>query len=110
MERLWSSQRPITAREMMGLLKPDRSLAYTTVMTTLDRLTTKGLLVRRLEGRAHVYEPTGTRAQWAGENMADVLDEVQDRSEALLHFVGHISPSELDSLRQALRKAGRRRT
>jgi predicted transcriptional regulator len=32
-----------------------RSVAYTTVMTTLDRLFKKGLVVRRREGRAFVY-------------------------------------------------------
>jgi predicted transcriptional regulator len=32
-------------------------LAYTTLMTTMDRLFTKGLLERRKEGRAFVYAP-----------------------------------------------------
>jgi predicted transcriptional regulator len=32
-------------------------LAYTTLMTTMDRLFSKGLLERRKEGRAFVYTP-----------------------------------------------------
>ena len=35
--------------------KTDRSIAYTTIMTTLDRLYRKGLLNRRMVGRAFVY-------------------------------------------------------
>ena len=35
--------------------KTDRSIACTTIMTTLDRLYRKGLLNRRMVGRAFVY-------------------------------------------------------
>lgn len=36
------------------------SVAYTTVMTTLDRLYKKGFLTRRKEGRAFLYSPKFT--------------------------------------------------
>lgn len=42
----------------------DRPLAYTTVMTTLERLFKKGLLERRKSGRAFLYTPRLTRMQW----------------------------------------------
>ncbi|MDQ2747577.1 MAG: BlaI/MecI/CopY family transcriptional regulator [Acidobacteriota bacterium] len=38
----------------------DERLAYTTVMTTLDRLYKKGFLNRRKEGRAFLYAPRYT--------------------------------------------------
>ena len=41
-----------------------RPLAYTTVMTTLERLFKKGLLDRRKSGRAYLYTPCLTRLQW----------------------------------------------
>ena len=52
--------------------KLDRQLAYTTVMTTLDRLYKKGLLERRKSDRAFIYSPRlsrqeldcNTRANW----------------------------------------------
>jgi predicted transcriptional regulator len=40
-----------------------RSLAYTTLMTTLDRLYKKGALRRSKEGRAYVYSGAGSREQ-----------------------------------------------
>jgi predicted transcriptional regulator len=40
-----------------------RKAAYTTVMTTLDRLFKKGLVVRRREGRAFVYTASRTREE-----------------------------------------------
>ena len=42
----------------MGRLRP---LAYTTVMTLLDRLARRGAAGRRKRGRAHVYHPLLTR-------------------------------------------------
>ena len=62
-------------REVSGLMQ--RNLAYTTVMTTMDRLFKKGLLARRMNDRAFVYTPKLTREEWdrrrAGEIMSDIL-------------------------------------
>lgn len=41
-----------------------RPLAYTTVMTTLDRLYKKGLLEREKQERAFIYSARESRAQW----------------------------------------------
>jgi predicted transcriptional regulator len=55
----------------------ERKLAYTTVMTTLDRLYKKGLLNREMTDRAFVYSAAVTREDWdrrrAGELMAGFL-------------------------------------
>ncbi len=55
-----------------------RSRAYTTIMTTLDRLFKKGLLNRRKSERAFLYSPRLSRQQWeqerAGELVAGFLD------------------------------------
>ncbi len=57
--------------------KVGRPLAYTTVMTTLDRLFKKGLLDRRKSDRAFIYSPRLTRQDWerqrAGELVAGFL-------------------------------------
>jgi predicted transcriptional regulator len=47
--------------------KLDRALAYTTVMTTLDRLFKKGLLERRKLDRAFIYSPRLSRQDWERE-------------------------------------------
>jgi predicted transcriptional regulator len=51
----------------------DRPLAYTTVMTTLDRLYKKGLLVRRKRDRAFVYSPRLSFGEWARSRAADLV-------------------------------------
>jgi len=52
-----------------------RPLAYTTVMTTLDRLYKKGLLDRRKKDRAFVYVPRYTRRQWEQKRAGDFMAE-----------------------------------
>lgn len=48
--------------------------AYTTVMTTLDRLYKKRLLKRRKDGRAFIYSPLVTRAEFEQGIAEDVID------------------------------------
>jgi len=65
-----------------------RPLAYTTVMTTLDRLFKKGLLDRRKSDRAFLYSARLSRAEWerarAGEIVAGFLAEQQPGRELLV--------------------------
>lgn len=60
MDILWQSD-GFTVREVH--VKFERTLAYTTVMTTLDRLYKKGFVSRTRSGRAFVYRASMTRAQ-----------------------------------------------
>lgn len=105
MEEMWAAPEATTSREMVARLHPVRGLAYTTVQTTLDRLVHKGWLTRWMVGRKYVYQPTGTRAEWAAGIMAEVLDDAKDRDAAIMHFVGHMHPAELKALRAALQNA-----
>src|SRR5215204_4674127 len=62
MELLWK-EHPLSVREVRTRLGRAR-LAYTTVMTTLDRLYKKGLLARTKNGLAFVYQPAIDRAEY----------------------------------------------
>ena len=68
--------------------KLDRRLAYTTVMTTLDRLFKKGLLDRRKAERAFVYSARVSNQEWerqrAGDLVAGLLAGSQPSREMLL--------------------------
>ena len=52
----------------------NEKVAYTTVMTTLDRLYKKRLLSRRKDGRAFLYSPLVTRAEFEQGIAEDVID------------------------------------
>jgi predicted transcriptional regulator len=80
--------------------------AYTTIMTTLDRLSKKGLLTKELEGRKFRYSPAFSRNELqrvtAGQVLRGLLDRANASHEVLLsHFVdvvGDIDPGLLDEL------------
>ena len=61
MEILWE-RGASNVRDVCQVLP--RPLAYTTVMTTLDRLYKKGLLARSKRDRAFVYQPLYSRREW----------------------------------------------
>jgi len=56
MKAVWR-RTPITVREVQEAIRPFRPLAYTTVLTIMDRLHQKGFLNRTLQQRTHFYEP-----------------------------------------------------
>lgn len=110
MDRLWSWDRPTRVREVLEDLRRERVLAYTTVMTVMDNLHRKGLLVRERDGRAYRYLPAASREEHTAALMEAVLAAGGDRTAALLRFVHRIDPAEVAALRKALAAAGRRRT
>jgi predicted transcriptional regulator len=55
------------------------AVAYTTVMTTMDRLFKKGLLSRIKSGRAFVYKPTVSREELEGAVAAELVHSLLDR-------------------------------
>ena len=80
-----------------------RDLAYTTVMTVLDRLVAKDVVVREREGRAFRYSPRLGRAAMTAELMREALEVTgADRGQALVSFVGEASEEDLEVLRRAL--------
>lgn len=71
MLRLLWSRGDATVRELRDEAGLDH--AYTTVMTTLDRLYKKGVLVRTAEGKAFRYRPAQTQAEYDRQKMAEAL-------------------------------------
>jgi predicted transcriptional regulator len=102
MERLWSHGCPVTVREVLDELQRDRSVAYTTVMTVMDNLHSKGLLSRERVGRAYHYSTKQSRDQHTAELMGAALAGSEDRASALLHFVEQMPAEEVAGLREAL--------
>lgn len=108
MEVLWDRAGPCLVRDVVGALA-ERELAYTTVMTVLDRLAKKGGVRRRRVGRAWLYEPVHSREGYVARLMLDALDLTGDRSAALAHFARSVSEPEGEVLSQALERAANRR-
>jgi predicted transcriptional regulator len=76
MSIVWKSGE-INVREACERL--DASVAYTTVMTTMDRLFKKRLLHRRKVGRAFVYAAAATRDEMEGAVATELVQSLLQR-------------------------------
>jgi predicted transcriptional regulator len=82
LEALWRSAGDARVKDLQPAFP---EIAYTTLMTTLDRLHRKGVLERVTDGRAFAYRPRVTRAEAAlsffvdqvGDLDANALDELE---------------------------------
>jgi predicted transcriptional regulator len=63
---------------------PRKPLAYTTVLTLLDRLAKKGAASRRKVGRSFVYAPSVTRDVMRRHALRELLESYFDGSESAL--------------------------
>jgi predicted transcriptional regulator len=105
MDHLWDTGGPQTVRQVHDALCTQRDLAYTTVMTVLQRLARKGLVAQIRDDRAHRYAPVNGRDELVAGLMVDALDEAAGpggRQAALMHFVERVGADETDALRRAL--------
>lgn len=76
MEFLWGA-REASVRDVCDHF--DTTVAYTTLMTTLDRLFKKRLLTRRKHGRAFVYTPAVSRGEFERLVSADLVEGLLER-------------------------------
>ena len=105
---VWDQARAVTVRDVQ-LAFP--ALAYTTLMTTLDRLYRKQLLVRCRRGRAFTYVPRYSREELLSRLVSGQMLDLLENSGAarailstLVRAVGRkdsLLLDELDALVQA---------
>lgn len=110
MEELWRRCEPTPVRDVLEALNArTRERAYTTVLTIMQRLDEKGLLVRERRGKTHYYQPVMTREAYrearAEAQVSALVDEFGDV--ALAHFsrqVSALDPAKARALRRLARQ------
>jgi predicted transcriptional regulator len=100
MKQVWR-QKEVSVRQVADAF--DDTVAYTTVMTTLDRLYKKGLLERRKDGRAFLYAPRFTPEELERGVAEDVIGSLLNTSAnqiepVLACIVDAVSERDLDLL------------
>lgn len=93
-----------SVREVHTAITKEREVAYTTVMTVLDRMHDKDLVTREADGRAYRYRARASRGDLTAEFMRATLTDIGhgDKAGALVAFVGEASEAEREALRAAL--------
>ncbi len=83
-----------TVKDVREVLTESRNLAYTTVMTVLDRLSKRGSVERRKVGRSFVYTPVIDREELRRMAVQELVDSFFDGSrQELLAFLGALARS-----------------
>ena len=104
---------PVTVRQVYEHLLERRKIAYTTVMTMMNILETKGFLKKRDGDKAFVYAPAKPEKQVIRAMVREFVDRVfNGAAEPLLvHLVedDQLTPTELDEIRQSIRTAERKK-
>jgi predicted transcriptional regulator len=115
MDFVWANGE-CTVRDVQAALSG--RLAYTTLMTTLDRLYKKAILRRRKEGRAFFYSPQLNRTQYeaaVAQQLFDLALRADNSNVVLASFVDSVTEAdhtmldELDRLVKEKRRALRRK-
>ena len=102
-----------TVRQVWTRLCRKKELAYTTVLTAMQRLERAGWLKHRVDGRKHVYLPTRTRAQ-AGAGSVRKFVQRMFNGNALVLFrqlveEGELNDDELQELQQLINEKRKER-
>ncbi|WP_206685874.1 BlaI/MecI/CopY family transcriptional regulator [Kribbella qitaiheensis] len=83
---------PMTTADVRDALGSE--LAYTTVMTVLARMQTKGLATRIRAGRSYAYSAVVDAAEVTAHQIHRLLDARGDRAAVLTRFARGLSPEE----------------
>ncbi|MEL4505553.1 BlaI/MecI/CopY family transcriptional regulator [Luteococcus sp. H138] len=103
MEKLWQQGKPASVREIHESLLSEKTLAYTTVMTVLDRLAKKGVVHRERAGRLWLYTAGRSRAELVVASMQDALSHAgPDQADSLTRFAQTLTGAQQETLRRAL--------
>lgn len=102
MDVVWSKGlTSFAVSDVLPILEARRSLAYTTVMTTLARLHDKGVLARVRDGKRYLYTPNFSRSEFLHQVARQVLAELGEdasRTGAMALLVETVSTAEIPAL------------
>ena len=99
LEALWAREEPASVRDLIDAFP---EIAYTTLMTTLDRLYRKGMLAREKQGRAFVYRPQFTRSEFDAARAGDAVRAAVEAGGSLTPLVSCLVDAVGDRDRELL--------
>jgi len=111
MKVVWKLDTP-TVRQVYEAMREHRQIAYTTVMTMMNILETKGYLKKRQGERAFVYTPSQPEKQVIRSMVREFVDRVFNGAAEplLLHLVEdeQLTAKDLEEIRRSAKSGGKR--
>lgn len=110
METVWDLGEA-TARQVLERVSGDKNLAYTSVLSIIQRLEKYGWLKHRIDGRAYIYQPVIPREQEATRSLRQFIERVFHGNTQLLlqHLIEDedFTPEDLQALKKMIDKKKR---
>jgi BlaI family transcriptional regulator, penicillinase repressor len=99
MRAIWLGN-ALTVHDVQKFLGSSRPLAYTTVMTILDRLAQKGAVTRRKKGKAYLYKPALELEDSRKSAVSQLVDFYFEGSlQKLIAYLSHLPSTRQDTNR-----------
>lgn len=110
MEIIWDQKDAVSVKDIVDILGKRRKIAYTTVMTIMARLVSKGVLVRNLSGTSYLYKPKVSKDQFIARAAHTIFSSAVSTlgEEVLTHFIKEIqkiSPKKRQELLKRLNES-----
>lgn len=111
MRIVWDEGEPVTVRDVYERMRMKKSIAYTTVMSVMDKLAKKGFLIQDKSAAAYVYTASMSDAEVAGNILDSVIDKVlagaaEPLVARLLGTKKKLSQQQVKKLEERLKKKG----
>ncbi len=109
MRVVWDADEPVTVRFVYETLLKRKKIAYTTVMSIMNKLSKKGFLLQDKSGTAYVYSAASSDTEVAGHIIDSVVSKVLDGAAVpmisrLLGSKKKLSVEEVEKLEELLNK------
>ncbi len=106
MEIAWKDQ-DFLVRDIYEILKRRRKIAYTTVMTVMSRLADKGLLVKKKQRQAYVYNAAASRDEFMQSTLKQIINGLLDDfatpvMSQFVDLVGDENPARIHQLAEMI--------
>lgn len=114
MTRMWDAKAPLSVRDVVGQLQRPRP-AYTTILTTMDRLFKKGLLARKRDGIAFLYTAALSRDDLHGRIIEQTVSSLMAKGRdpvlaAIVDVAANIDEGNLARLERLIAARRKART
>lgn len=112
MRVVWDMGKPVTVRDVYETLREQKRIAYTTVMSIMNKLARKGFLTQDKSATAYVYSAVMSDEEVAGSIMESIVDKVlagasEPMIARLLGSRKKISPQQQKKIEEILKKKKR---
>lgn len=109
MRVVWDIGEPVTVRDVYEALRERRRIAYTTVMSVMNKLAGKGVLNQDKSAVAYVYSAAVTDVEVASSMLDSVVDTIlagasEPMISRLLGSRKSLTPEQLERLEKLLKK------